>query len=132
MAHKVSLVVPPYLPLTFSIFSLPIPRELRPFLPEQLANGWMDPLLVQSVPGAQPSTNSPSGSKGRAVSAKWGDHDVGLRKGERRFKDDFQDWKDEAIGNSDVAGKHLKSYFVEGRKMCSVLNRLGLRRWWHI
>lgn len=79
------------------MFSLHIPGELRAFLPEQLANGCMDPLLVQSVPRAQPSTDPPSGSKGRAVSVKWGDHDVGLGKGERRFKADFQDWKDELL-----------------------------------
>lgn len=59
-------------------------ESLPPWLPyEQLANGWMDPLLVQSVPRAQPSTLSPPEAMGKAVSAKWGDHDVGLGQGER-------------------------------------------------
>lgn len=64
-----------------------------------------------SAPVSAQSTASncfPTRAAGRAVSAKWGVHDVSLGKGGRRFKADLQDEKDEVLGSDEMVGKHLK------------------------
>lgn len=99
----------------------------------QTANGWVDPLLVLSVPRGQPHYCSPEEATGWTVSAKWGDHDATWAK-------EKEDWKLIcSIGRMRLldavkwSENILKNYSVGGRKMmCSVLNRLGLRRQWHI
>lgn len=45
-----------------------------------------------------------------AVPAPWGDRGASLSTGERRFKADLQDGKDEATGSSKMVGKHLELF----------------------
>ena len=60
------------------------------------------------------------------MSAKWGDHDVSLGKGGRRFKADLQDEKDEALGSGEMVGKHLKELVCRGKEDdVFVSNKLG-------
>lgn len=87
----------------------------------QTANGWVDPLLDQSVPRGQPHYRSPAEATGWTVSAKWGDHDASLGKGERGLKTDLQYRKDEAIGRCKMVRKHFKELFCR-RKEDDVLS----------
>lgn len=48
---------------------------------------------------------------GWAVPARWGDHDASLGEGERIFKANLQDRKYEAIGSSNMVGKHSEELF---------------------
>lgn len=87
---------------------------------KQLMDGWTHSWSSQ-CPEDSLTTVSPAEATGWTVSAKWGDHDTSLGKGERGLKTDLQYRKDEAIGCCKMVRKHFKELFYR-RKEDDVLS----------
>lgn len=87
----------------------------------QTANGWVYPLLVQSVPRGQPHYCFPSRGHGLDSVSQMGRPWCNLGKGERGLKTDLQYRKDEAIGRCKMVRKHFNELFCR-RKEDDVLS----------